>query len=195
MWVVATLVWSAVGGYQRSVGRLSDAELDAFYRDMRTHGTFFGLPADYGPRTYAEYLDYFEKMAADESLGSHPVSRRVAWAVARPRTPWWLRLAGRPMTFIYSEVLPPPVAKRLGFRRTIWSRASMAAATLFLRRFARFAPHRLRLVPQYLEALAAATPAPAADQTAAAPGQRRSLEAPRPPRPGSPSRLCSGDEV
>jgi hypothetical protein len=49
-------------------------------------------------------------------IGSHEVSRRVAWAVARPKTPWWFRLAGYPITFVFSEILPPPVRDRLGFR-------------------------------------------------------------------------------
>src|SRR5687768_17013319 len=33
MWVVATLVWSAVGGYERTVGTLTDDEKENFYRD------------------------------------------------------------------------------------------------------------------------------------------------------------------
>jgi uncharacterized protein (DUF2236 family) len=155
MWVVATLVWSAVGGYERSVGRLSDADKESFYSDMRTLGTFFDLPPDYGPQTYADYLDYFDRQLADELLGSHPVSRQVAWAVARPRTPWWLRVSGGPITFIFSEILPPPVRDRLGFRRTLTSRISIVAATAFLNLFARFAPRRVRLVPQYRDALSA----------------------------------------
>jgi len=152
MWVVATLVWSAVGGYERAIGPLSNAEKESFYRDMRTLGTFFNLPVDYGPQTYAEYLDYFDRQVADPRLGAHAVSRRVAWAVARPRTPWWLRAMNLPMTFIFSEILPAEVAQRLGFRRTVWARFSLAMATAFLRVFARFAPRRLRLVPQYRKA-------------------------------------------
>jgi uncharacterized protein (DUF2236 family) len=152
MWVVATLVWSAVGGYERSVGRLSEAEKDDFYRDMRTLGTFFGLPCAYGPQTYGEYLAYFEGVVADPLIGSHEVSRRVAWAVARPRTPWWLRVSGRPITFIFSEILPGPVRERLGFRRTVWSRVSLAVTTVALRVFERVAPGVLRFEPRYRRA-------------------------------------------
>ena len=36
---------SAVGGYERAVGPLSDDEKETFYRDMRVLGTYFGLPA------------------------------------------------------------------------------------------------------------------------------------------------------
>src|SRR5437868_5183985 len=48
MWVVATLVWSAVGGYERAIGPLADDEKERFYCDMRVLGTYFGLPADFG---------------------------------------------------------------------------------------------------------------------------------------------------
>jgi uncharacterized protein (DUF2236 family) len=77
MWVVATLVWSAVGGYELAVARLSDDEKDAFYRDMRVFGTFFNLPREYGPQTYREHETYFAKVLADPLIGSHEVSRRT----------------------------------------------------------------------------------------------------------------------
>src|SRR5438045_7993268 len=112
---------------------------------MRVLGTFFGLPVEYGPQTYDEYLAYFDGVVADPLIGSHEVSRRVAWAVARPKTPWWFRLTGYPITFIFSEILPPPVRERLGFRRTIYSRCALAGTTVALKLFARFAPERLRL--------------------------------------------------
>jgi uncharacterized protein (DUF2236 family) len=165
MWVVATLVWSAVGGFDRSVGWLSDDEKDAFYRDMRTLGTFFGLPRDYGPQTYGEYETYFAAVVADESIGSHDVSRRVAHAVARPQTPWWFRLSGRPIGFIFSEILPPPVRDRLGFRSTVFSRVALSLATFGLRVFERIGPDFLRFEPRYRRALA-----PAHSPAAAIPG-------------------------
>ena len=152
MWVVATLVWSAVGGYERIVGPLADNEKENFYRDMRVFGTFFGLPREHGPQTYEQYVRYFDGVLADPLIGSHEVSRRVAWAVARPRTPWWLRLAGYPITFIFSEIIPSPVRERLGFRRTPWSRFAYAAATRSLRLFERIAPGVLRFDPHYRRA-------------------------------------------
>lgn len=153
MWVIATLVWSAVGGYERTVAPLARDEKEAFYRDMRTLGTFFGLPTTFGPQALDDFERYFDAMIADPLIGSHPVSRKVARAVARPATPWWLRLAGGPITFIFSEILPPPVRDRLGFRSTVISRASYRFATVALRIFDRFAPDVLRFQPQYRTAM------------------------------------------
>ena len=152
MWVVATLVWSAVGGYERTVGTLADDEKENFYREMRVFGTFFGLPRDYGPQTYREYERYLESTLADPLIGSHEVSRRVAWTIARPRRPWWLRLTGPAIAFIYSEIIPEPVRGRLGFRRTAYSRFAYRAATVTLRLFERVAPDLLRFDPYYRRA-------------------------------------------
>ncbi len=63
---------------------------------MRQFGTYFGLPADVGPRTWDEFLSYYEQMLADPAMGSSDVSRAMAWAVAAPDRPWWLRLTSRP---------------------------------------------------------------------------------------------------
>jgi uncharacterized protein (DUF2236 family) len=153
MWVVATLVWSAIGGYERCVSSLTNEEKQAFYRDMRVLGTFFGLPTDYGPQTYEQFLAYFEQQLADPLIGSHLVSRKVAWAVARPKTPWWLWLAGYPITFLFSEILPAPVRARLGFKATRFSRFAYCAATLAFRALSRFGPDRLRYVLEYRQAL------------------------------------------
>ena len=152
MWVVATLVWSAVGGYERVVGRLSDDEKENFYREMRVFGTFFNLPREYGPQTYREYLDYFDDVVTDPLIGSHEVSRRVAWSVARPRTPLWFRLIAVPITFMFSEIIPTPVRDRLSFRSTAWSRLALRAATAALTLFEWLAPDFLRFDPYYRRA-------------------------------------------
>ena len=152
MWVVATLVWSAVGGYERVVGRLSDDEKENFYREMRVFGTFFNLPREYGPQTYREYLAYFDSVVADPLIGSHEVSRRVAWAVAQPRTPLWFRLLAAPIRFMFSEIIPGPVRDRLGFRSTAFSRFACRVATVALKVFEWVAPDFLRFDPYYRRA-------------------------------------------
>jgi uncharacterized protein (DUF2236 family) len=155
MWVIATLVWSAISGYERTVGRLTTEEKESFYRDMRTQGTFFNLPREYGPQTYIEFENYFANQLQNPLLGSHAISRKVAWAVARPRTPMWFRFSAYPITFIFSEVIPPPVRDRLGFKRTFVSRVSVKLATGVLRGFSRIAPGFLKHVPQYRRAMRA----------------------------------------
>ena len=132
--------------------RLSGAEREAFYADMRRFGTYFGLPADFGPRTWEEFCRYRERMLADRRMGATATSRAMAWAVAAPVRPWWLRLMGPPARFAFTEVLPSPVRERLGFRRTLWTRAAMTAVGRLLPRVVPLLPPRLRYCPQYLAA-------------------------------------------
>jgi uncharacterized protein (DUF2236 family) len=152
MWVVATLIWSSISGYERCIGSLTMHDKRRFYRDMRELGAFFGLPPDHGPQTYEAYQQYLQRQLEDSSIGSHSISRAVAWNVARPRRPWWLRASAGSIRFIFSEVLPEPVRARLGFKSTPFSRLAMAIATVGLRAFVRTAPGVLRFPPQYRSA-------------------------------------------
>lgn len=157
LWVIATLVVAAVNGYERALPRLSDAERESFYAEMRRFGTYFGLPADVGPQTWDEFRRYYDGMLLDGRMGSSPHSRVVARAVAAPLRPWWLRLVGPPARFAFAEILPSPVRERLGFRRTLWTRVAMAAVTRLLPWVVPVLPRRLRYVPQYLAAQRRAT--------------------------------------
>jgi uncharacterized protein (DUF2236 family) len=133
MWVLATLVFAAVDGYERVLGPLSPAGREAFYVDMRRFGTYFGLPTTYGPRDWGELNGYYDRMLRDERMGASETSRRVAWHVACPRRPRWLWLASGPLRFVFSEIIPEPVRGRLGFRSTAWSRLSLTVATRGMR--------------------------------------------------------------
>jgi uncharacterized protein (DUF2236 family) len=153
MWVIATLVMAAVVGYERALPRLSLSEKEAFYADMRRFGTYFGLPEHVGPRGWGEFIRYYERMLADETIGSSDVSRTMAWAVAAPKRPWWLRVLSRPARFAVIETLPSPVRERLGFRSTWWTRLAMGLLRRAMPWVVPLLPARLRYAPQYLEAL------------------------------------------
>jgi uncharacterized protein (DUF2236 family) len=152
MWVIATLVMAAVNGYERGVRRLTTDELEAFYAEMRQFGTYFGLEARVGPQSWEEFVSYYSRMLAEPWMGSTQVSREMAWAVAAPKRPWWLRLLSRPLRFTFSELIPSPVCERLGFRRTGRSRFCMGVTNRLTPWVIRFLPRRLRYAPQYLRA-------------------------------------------
>jgi uncharacterized protein (DUF2236 family) len=153
MWVFATMIVSAVEGYERCVGWLSEAEKDLFYRDMRGLGEYFNLPRTYGPQTWVEFGRYWNERLRHPHLGAHEISRRVAWSVALPDRPWWLRLSSYPIHFIFSEILPEPVRSRLGFRSTFLSRMGLRVSSFVIRAVLPILPARLRYVPQYNRAV------------------------------------------
>jgi uncharacterized protein (DUF2236 family) len=153
MWVLATLIMSAVEGYERCVAKLSDDEKRQFYDEMRTFGEFFDLPGEYGPQCWRQFVGYYESMLADASIGSTDVSREVAWAVMEPARPVWLGLTNPLTHFLFSEVLPAAVRQRLGLRSNLFSRALMRWITLLSPSAVRWLPGWIRYCKQYRRAL------------------------------------------
>jgi uncharacterized protein (DUF2236 family) len=149
MWVLATLVVSAILGYERVFDPLTDDEKQQFYDDMRIFGTYFDLPTNYGPQSWDDFHRYYDSVLANPMIGSHPISREVAWAIARPGRPWYVVPLGLPISILLQETLPSPVRERLGFRSTRFSRFLMALVTGVLRFFVPLLPPVLRYRPEY----------------------------------------------
>ena len=157
MWVLATLIGVGTWIFEQVGFSLTDAQREAHYRDMRVFGQCFGLAPDYGPQTVTEFREYYAAMLNGPELASIPLCREVAWAVAVPPAPAWLRLGSMPFVGLVAETLPSPVRERLGFRSTPVSRAAFALARTSLRVALPLLPAQLRFTRQYLEARRRAT--------------------------------------
>ncbi|MGH8048679.1 MAG: oxygenase MpaB family protein [Chthoniobacterales bacterium] len=151
MWVLATLIGVGVWVFEQVVAPLNEAGREAHYREMRIFGEFFGLDPAYGPQTAAEFREYYAAMLAGDELASIPLCREVAWAVAIPPKPKWLKVASRPLVGLIAETIPSPVREKLGFRSTAGSRAAFAAARGTLRALLPVTPAVLRYTPRYLK--------------------------------------------
>ncbi len=149
MWVLATLVMSAILGYERLFGPMPLTDKQSFYEDMRIFGTYFDLPTSYGPQQWDEFERYYASVLNDPMIGSHPISKEVAWAIARPTRPWYVIPLGLPIRVLLQETLPSPVRERLGFRSTWFSRTCLAIVTGALRLIVPLLPPVLRYRPEY----------------------------------------------
>ncbi len=152
MWVLATLIGVGTWVFERVVATLTDVERESHYREMRIFGRCFGLDPDYGPQNALEFAAYYQSMLVGPELASLPLCREVAWSVAVPPRPAWLRLAAKPAVGLIAETLPSPVRERLGFRSTAMSRAMLAVAITSARTLLGATPAKLRFTPQYLDA-------------------------------------------
>jgi uncharacterized protein (DUF2236 family) len=85
MWVHATLCDSALGAYGRLVGRLSPADCEAYYQQMKQVGEVFGVPRDAQPSTLAGFGEYFRHMT--ETLTVSEVGRHLAAEIVQPSLP------------------------------------------------------------------------------------------------------------
>jgi uncharacterized protein (DUF2236 family) len=149
LWVLATLIQGSIEGYERVHGRLDRKTEEAFYRDMRVFGTYFGLAETYGPQSLEAFHTYYRGVIDSDILASDPVSREIAQFVAQPPRPHWLRWAMKPFRFLFSEVLPEPVNERLGFPSTSWRRFQMRVFCQLLRLGVPLLPEFVRFPPPY----------------------------------------------
>ncbi|MGJ3243336.1 MAG: oxygenase MpaB family protein [Opitutales bacterium] len=153
LWVLATLIMGSLEGYVRIHGAAPDALKASFYRDMRLFGSYFGLDPAYGPPDWPAFASWYAERLRDSRLGSDPASRRIAWGVARPPRPLWLRWAMRPFRYLLAEGLPTPVNERLGFPSTGWSRWQMATTDRLVRWLVPWLPAVFRYPAPYRRAV------------------------------------------
>lgn len=153
MWVLATLIQLSVEMFERFVAPLSLPEREAFFREMRLFGTWFGLPVEHGPKDWADFSKYYDAMLGGSQLGSLPVSRELARHVAYPETPYFLRALWPIAGSAAREFLPFPVRERLGLPRTGTSRLVVAVMESVLPGVLPLLPASLRFAAQYRKAV------------------------------------------
>lgn len=122
LWVLTTLVTGAIFSYERFVGALSLEEKNAYLQDMRVWGECFGLSRCYGPQGWDEFEAYYFSMINGPILGGDPICAEVAQKVVFPERPLLFRVVARPLSYLVTEIVPPPVLKRLGLRSTFLGR-------------------------------------------------------------------------
>lgn len=115
LWIVATLVDSALLVYERYVRGLTDVERAEYWHDYRTVARLFGLPEQFMPETLEALRDYVSDMVAGEDLYITPEARRLGvQIVLHPPVP----LAGRPLlelaNFVTVGLLPPALRRQYG---------------------------------------------------------------------------------
>ena len=145
LWVHATLVDSALQSYEMFVGRLSEADREAYWRESWTVGRLLGIPPPKFPRTYAEFSAYVDEMIASR-LAVSAGARRLAAAVLRPpvgRAPapvFW------PHEVLTIGLLPERLREQYGFRWTPARSASYRALVASIRGMVAVAPPFLRTI-------------------------------------------------
>ena len=115
LWVLATLVDSALVVYERYVGSLSTAERDAYWQDYRVIGGLFGLQDGEMPVGIRDFDDYMRDMLEGPDLHVTSAARELAvQIVLRPPVP----LARRPVlelvNFMTVGLLPARLRRQYG---------------------------------------------------------------------------------
>jgi uncharacterized protein (DUF2236 family) len=157
MWILYTLVDSAIVVYRLYVGTLDEHDQERFWADYRTVGRLFGLKDRDMPATLEGLRDYGRAILEDGTLVVTPWARtRAREIVLEPPVPIYLRPLVEAVNFVTVALLPAPVRKQYGFfplPPAVLRRALVAGGAEYVKRaIVPLTPERLRLVPAALAA-------------------------------------------
>jgi uncharacterized protein (DUF2236 family) len=148
LWVLATLVDSALVFYDRYVASLSAAERDMYWQDYRVIGGLFGLKDREMPVDIRDFDDYMHDMLTGSDLFVTSAARELALQIVmRPPVPLSKRPVLEVVNFITAGLLPVQLRRQFGLS---WDplRALMlrGGAEYAKRVLVPLAPERLRFV-------------------------------------------------
>ena len=148
LWVLATIVDSALVFYDRYVASLSEAERDAYWRDYRVVGGLFGLEDDEMPADIRAFDAYMQDMLDGSELFVTSQARELALQIVmRPPVTLRRRPVLEVVNFITVGLLPAGLRRQFGLSwdplRSLMLRGGAEYAKRVL---VPLAPERLRFV-------------------------------------------------
>jgi len=152
LWVLFTLVDSALVVYRKYVGSLSRSEERSYWEDYKIVGHLFGLRDRDLPDTL-EDLDAYRRRMLDGDLlyVTDWARRRARKIVLEPPVPWVARPLRESINFITIALLPDPIREQYDFAPLpppAIRRLLVAGGAEYVKRVViPFLPDRLRLVP------------------------------------------------
>jgi uncharacterized protein (DUF2236 family) len=152
MWVLYTLVDSALVVYDKYVTALHDDAQSALWEDYKVVGKLFGLHKAEMPRDIDDFRAYGHGMLGGDTLCVTDWARtRAREIVLEPPVPLAARPLVEAMNFITVALLPDRIRREYGFRPLppAWMRRALVAggAEYVKRAVIPFLPARLRYVP------------------------------------------------
>ena len=159
MWVLFTLVDSALVVYQLYVEKLSEEEQEAYWDDYKQVGRLFGLRDRDMPPAIGDLRDYKREMLEGDALQVTAWARRRAREIVlEPPVPLVARPLLETVNFITIALLPDRLRREYGFSAlppAFVRRAIVAGGAEYVKRAViPLLPERLRLVPSARRAAA-----------------------------------------
>ena len=114
LWVQATLVLTSVRWYEAVLGRLTDADRDAYWAEGKFFAGQLGVPQGLFPRTYAD-LERYEARMLRTAVIPDLTAKRVARDVIRPYG-WLPHVLLWEANALSAALLPEPLRDAFGLR-------------------------------------------------------------------------------
>lgn len=149
LWVLATLVDSALVVYSKYVRPLTRAERATYWREFKTVGNLFGLADSDMPDTLADFESYMAEMVNGELLYVTPQARELAVEIVlRPPAPVWARGLVEAVNQTTIGLLPEPIRTQYRFSWDPAREVALHGGAEYLRRLVvPLLPRKLRYLP------------------------------------------------
>jgi uncharacterized protein (DUF2236 family) len=147
LWVHATLIDSALVGYQAFVGPLSRAAMCRYYDDSKRLAELFKIRPEMVPGCLLDFESYMRRMLTGDAISVGPTALRLARDILYPR-PLLFRPGGPLFRLVTAGLLPDDLRRGYGLA---WNDARERRLRLFgriVRGFLPRLPAQLRIVPQ-----------------------------------------------
>jgi uncharacterized protein (DUF2236 family) len=146
LWVQTTLVMTSVRWYEAVMGRLSDADRDAYWAEGKFFAGELGVPAELFPPTYAD-LERYESKMLRTTVVPDATATTVARDVLRPYR-WLPEPTLWPTDALTAALLPPTLRDAFGLRFGTPQRLFYRAVILAIRALRPVLPEWFTVVPQ-----------------------------------------------
>jgi uncharacterized protein (DUF2236 family) len=146
LWVQATLVLTSVRWYEAVMGRLTDADRDAYWDEGKFFAGALGVPEDLFPATFADLERYEAEMVRGEVIPD-ATAMAVARDVVRPYG-WLPKILYWPTDTMSAALLPATLREAFGLRYGARQRLFYRGVIVAIRALRALLPDRLTVVPQ-----------------------------------------------
>jgi uncharacterized protein (DUF2236 family) len=151
-WVHATLWDSSVRVFEQFVRRLEDNEKEQYYQETKLFAYLFGIPNEIVPPTWADFLEYNERMWESDVLAVGRPAKIICHYILNPPNPA-LRAVMRWYDVVTGSQMPPRLRREYGLRgETPGDRKLYQRSVGALRAVENRLPYRLRYLPAYVAA-------------------------------------------
>ncbi len=152
LWVFATLIETTVMAHEIGFGALPLADKERYYQESKRFGRLFGLDDEVLPATYADFAAYCAATCAGDTLAvGRPARETAAFLLSPPSAPlvpvmrWYATLT--------AGMLPPRLREAYGLPFSRADERLYQGSLRALRHGWPRLPERLRLRPEYVEAV------------------------------------------
>jgi uncharacterized protein (DUF2236 family) len=146
LWVHATLIDSAMVGYDLFVRPLTQLEKSRYYEDSKKLAELFEIRSAIVPSSLEEFNNYVERMLAGNAIAVGPTARSLAKEILRPK-PWILRPGAPWFRLVTAGSLPEGLRTAYGVNWSGREEKMFRLVTRVIRFFLPLVPKPLRIVP------------------------------------------------